>query len=101
MKIEPEKLDGYFRYGANLGEQAQRAPLTKGLTSIEDIKSAMNNVIEIQPDYQGASAFDALAQIELATGLVGGDAEKTVEYLEKAKRIETNNFFIYLRLGKT
>lgn len=99
-RIEPNKPDGYFWYGANLGEQAKRAPLTKGLTSVDEIREAMNKVIEIQPDYQGASAYDALAQLELATRLTGGKAEKAVEYLEKALQLEKANSFIYLHLAE-
>ena len=99
-KLEPDKPDGYFWYGANLGEQAKRAPLTKGLSSIDDIRAAMNKVIEIQPDYQGATAYDALAQIELSTGLVGGKPEKAVAYLEKALALENDNTYLHLHLGQ-
>ncbi len=99
-RIAPDKPDGYFWYAANLGEQAKRAPVTKGLTSVGDIREAMNKVIEIQPDYQGASAYDALAQLELATRLTGGKAEKAVEYLEKGFALEKDNSFIRLHLAE-
>ncbi|CAN5299786.1 hypothetical protein BH20ACI1_BH20ACI1_16170 [soil metagenome] len=99
-RVTPDKPDGYFWYGANLGELAKRSPLTKGLTSVDDIRAAMKKVIEIQPDYQGASAYDALAQIELSTGLVGGKPEKAVEYLEKAIALEDNNSYLRLHLGQ-
>lgn len=99
-RVEPNKPDGYFWYGANLGEQAKRSPLTKGLTSVDDIRSAMNKVIEIEPAYQGASAFDVLAQIELSTGLVGGKSEKAVEYLEKAIELEKENSYLRLHLAQ-
>jgi len=99
-RLEPNKPDGFFWYGANLGEQAKRSPLTKGLTSVDDIRSAMNIVIDIEPEYQGASAFDVLAQIELSTGLVGGKPEKAVEYLEKAIKLEKENAYIQLHLAQ-
>lgn len=99
-RIAPDKPDGYFWYGANLGEQAKRAPLTKGLLSVGDIRAAMNKTIEIEPDYQGASAFDALAEIELATRMTGGDAKKAVDYLEKAVQIEKGNSNLYLHLAE-
>lgn len=99
-RIEPTKPDGYFWYAASLGEQAKRAPLTKGLTSIGDIQTAMKKVIEIEPSYQGASAFDALAQIELATRLTGGKSVKAVEYLEKALDINKENSYIRLHLAQ-
>jgi tetratricopeptide (TPR) repeat protein len=100
-KIEPNKPDGYFWYGANLGEQARRSPVTVGIKSVDDIRAAMNKVIEIQPDYQAASAYDALAQVELQAGLLGGGKpEKAVEYLEKALQLEKDNTYIYLHLGE-
>ena len=99
-RVEPNKPDGFFWYGANLGELAKRSPLTKGLTSVDDIRAAMNKAIEIQPDYQGASAYDALAQIELSTGLVGGKPEKAVDYLEKAIALEADNSYLRLHLGQ-
>ncbi len=98
-RIEPNKPDGYFWYGANLGEQAKRS-LVKGLTSVANIQTAMNKVIEIDPPYQGASAFDALAQIELATRLTGGKSAKAVEYLEKAVEIEKENSYLRLHLAQ-
>lgn len=99
-RIAPDKPDGYFWHGANLGEQAKRAPLTKGLMSIGEIQQAMNKTIELEPDYQGASAFDVLAQIELATRLTDGDAKKAVDYLEKAIRIENDNSDLHLHLAE-
>jgi tetratricopeptide (TPR) repeat protein len=100
-RMEPGKPDGYFWYGANLGEQAKRSQVTVGYTSIDDIREAMNKVIEIQPDYQNASAYDALAQIELKAGFLGGGKpEKAIEYLEKALEIEKDNTYIYLHLAQ-
>ncbi|MGI8787413.1 MAG: tetratricopeptide repeat protein [Pyrinomonadaceae bacterium] len=99
-RLAPDKPDGYFWTGANLGGRAEKNPLTKGITSIDDIREAMNKTIEIQPDYQGASAYDVLAQVELSTHLTGGKAEKAVEYLEKALELEKENSYIRLHLAE-
>ncbi len=100
-RIETHKADGYFWYAANLGEQAKASPVTVGVKSIDDIRQAMNKVIEIQPDYQSASAYDALAQVELSTaGMMGGKPEKAVEYLEKALTISKENTYIFLHLAE-
>lgn len=99
-RLEPNKPDGYFWYAANLGETAKRSPVTKGLTSIDDLQNAMKKVIEIDPKYQNASAFDALAQIELATTLTKGKPEKAVEYLEKGIEIEKDNSYLHLHLAE-
>lgn len=100
-RIEPGKADGYFWFGANLGEQAKLSPVTVGVKSVDDIKEAMNKVIEIDPTYQNASAYDGLAQVELSTaGLMGGKPEKAVELLEKAIKIEDDNSYLHLHLAE-
>lgn len=99
-QMEPNKPDGHFWYGANLGEQANRSPLMIGVKSVGEIRDAMNKVIELQPDYELASAFDALGTIELQTRLLGGKAEKAVEYLEKALALEPNNGDIRIHLAE-
>lgn len=90
-KVEPNKPDGYFWLGANLGEQSNRNPLAVGVRSIDEIREAMNKVIEIQPNYEMASAYDVLGQLELGTRLLGGKPEKAVEYLEKGVELEKFN----------
>lgn len=99
-RLAPEKADGYFWYAANLGEQAKKSPVTVGMKSVDEIKNAMNKVIEIQPDYQNASAYDALGQLELETGMMGGSPQKAAEYLEKGISVDTNNSYLHLHLAQ-
>ncbi len=99
-RVDQQKPDGYFWYAANLGELSKRSPITVGLSSVDDIQEAMNKVIELQPDYQGASAYDALAQVELATRLKGGEAQKAVDFLEKGLQLAPENTNIRLHLGE-
>lgn len=101
LRMEPTKPDGYFWFSANLGEQAKISPMTVGLKRIDEIRDAMKKVIEIQPEYQGASAFDGLARIELETTMLGGKVEKAIEYLEKGLELEKNNSNIRLNLAKS
>ena len=98
--MEPQKPDGFFWYGANLGELCKRSPITVGLQSVGDVQVAMNKVIELEPGYQGASAYDGLAQVELGTRLKGGSVEKAVAYLEKAISIEDDNTNLHLHLAE-
>ena len=100
LRMEPQKPDGYFWYGANLGELSKMSPVTVGFKSVDDIQRAMNKVIELQPEYQSASAYDVLAQVELATSLRGGKAVKAVEYLEQGLAIEQGNANIRLHLAE-
>ncbi|MFN6964310.1 MAG: TRAP transporter TatT component family protein [Pyrinomonadaceae bacterium] len=98
--IAPDRPDGYFWYGANLGELARMSPVTVGYGSVDKIEAAMDRVIELDPGYQGASAFDVLALIELNTRLFGGEASKAASLLEKALEYEKNNSTLRLHLAQ-
>jgi tetratricopeptide (TPR) repeat protein len=99
-RMEPDKPDGHFWFAANLGELSQISPITVGLKSVDNIREAMNEVIRIDPKYQGASAFDALGQLELKTRAYGGKAEKAVEYLEKGLDLDKANANIRVNLAE-
>ncbi|HEX3101689.1 MAG TPA: tetratricopeptide repeat protein [Pyrinomonadaceae bacterium] len=98
--MEPSKPDGYFWYGANLGELSRISPVTVGIKAVGEIKTAMNKVIEIQPDYENSSAYDALAETELTTRIYGGSTDKAIELLEKALQTEKNNMDLHIRLAE-
>jgi tetratricopeptide (TPR) repeat protein len=99
-RIAPDKPEGYFWYAVNLGEQAKRSPVTVGIAAVDKIREAMTKVIEIQPDFQTGSAFDALGQLELETRMTSGTAEKAVEYLEKGLQYGKENSYIRLHLAQ-
>ncbi|MBC7797180.1 MAG: tetratricopeptide repeat protein [Pyrinomonadaceae bacterium] len=99
-KIQADKPEGYFWLGASYGGQAKVSKLN-GIANVNDIKQNMQKVIELQPGFQGGTAFAALAQIELQTGsLLGGSAKKAVEYCEKALEFEKNNSITRTTLGE-
>jgi tetratricopeptide (TPR) repeat protein len=99
MGLQPERPEGHFWYGANLGELARLDPMVTGIKSVGDIRSAMNKVIEIDPSYQNSSAYDALAQVELETRFTGGSAQKAAELIEKALETEKQNTNLHLHLA--
>jgi tetratricopeptide (TPR) repeat protein len=100
VRLEPNKPEGHFWYAANLGEIARENPVTVGLSSVTEIQSAMNRVIDIQPDYQNASAYDGLGQVEYATRLTSGSIEKAIEYYEKGIAVDKGNAHLYLHLAE-
>jgi tetratricopeptide (TPR) repeat protein len=99
-RLEPNKPEGYFWLGACYGGEAERNPFTKGITAVDKIRAAMTKVIEIDPGYQGATAFDALATVELKTTAFGGKPEKAAEYLEKGLQLNPENFLSRLHLAE-
>ncbi|MEZ5344467.1 MAG: TRAP transporter TatT component family protein [Pyrinomonadaceae bacterium] len=101
IRLSPDKPDGHFWYAAILGEQSRRSPVTVGISSIDKIRASLNRVIEIDKEYQGASSFDALGQVELGSrGLAGGSAEKAVEYFKKGLEINPDNTYLHLHIAE-
>ncbi|QYO65216.1 tetratricopeptide repeat protein [Leptolyngbya sp. 7M] len=100
-KISPGRPEGHFWYAANLGELSRMNPITVGIKSVDDIREALNRVIQIDPTYQSASAYDALGQLEMETrSLKGGKAEKAVEYFEKGLELSKDNANIRANLAE-
>jgi tetratricopeptide (TPR) repeat protein len=93
-RVEPDKPDGHFWLAANLGELSKLSPVTVGIKSVDDIREAVNKVVELDPAYQSGSSYAALGQLEMKTRLYGGDAEKAVEYLEKGVEIGPDNAMV-------
>jgi len=90
-RVAPSRPEGHFWYGANLGELAQLSPVTVGIKSVDEIRGAIQKVIEIDPGYQWGSAYAAMARVEMKTRLFGGRAEKAVGFLEKGVEIAPLN----------
>jgi tetratricopeptide (TPR) repeat protein len=99
-RMRPDRPDGHFWYAANLGELSQISPITVGIRSIGDIRGSMTRVIEIEPAYEFASAYDALGQLELKSRMYGGKAENAVAILEKGVEINPLNPNIRVHLAE-
>jgi tetratricopeptide (TPR) repeat protein len=100
VKLQDGKPEGHFWLGANLGGQAQQSALS-GLAAIDEIRSEMEKVIQLNEGFQGGSAYMALGQVDLeAPRMFGGDAKRAVEVLEKNLRFGENNVLYRLRLAQ-
>jgi Tfp pilus assembly protein PilF len=100
IKLQDGKPEGHFWLGANLGGKAQTSMLS-GLTAVNEIRSEMERVIQLDEGFQNGSAYMALGQIDLETPrMLGGDSKHAVEILEKGLRFGDNNALFHLRLGQ-
>ena len=99
VRLQDGKPDGHFWLGANYGGNAQISVLA-GLSEFDDIKREMETVIKLDEGYQSGSAYVGLGQLYLeAPGLMGGDTQKAIEYLEKGLRLGPNNALIKSNLA--
>jgi hypothetical protein len=98
--IQDNKADGHFWLGANYGGSAETSVLA-GLSSIQDIRTQMEKVIDLDKSYQAGSAYLGMGQLYLkAPKVFGGDSKKAVEYLEKGLQFGSENALLRLRLAE-
>jgi tetratricopeptide (TPR) repeat protein len=98
-KLQDGKPEGHFWLGANYGGNAQNSMLA-GLSEFDDIKREMETVIKLDELYQDASAYMALGQLYLeAPGIMGGDTQKAIQYLEKGSKLGPDNALMRAQLA--
>jgi tetratricopeptide (TPR) repeat protein len=98
--LQPNKPEGHFWLGANYGGTAAHSTLAN-LSSFQDIKGEMEAVLKIDESYQGYSAYLGLGRLYLqAPRVLGGDANKAIEYLEKGLKLNPNNTVMRLHLAE-
>ena len=101
-KLAPDKPDGHFWYGANLGGRAEAQGPLYALSSVPDIRREMETVIKLDEGYEGGSAYMALGQIDLELPeVMGGDHKRAVEEFEKGLKVsDGDNSMLRLRLAE-
>jgi tetratricopeptide (TPR) repeat protein len=100
VRLQGDKADGHFWLGANYGGSAEISVLT-ALAVFQDIRSEMERVIEIDPNYEVGSGFMVLGRLYLEVPrLLGGDKRKAIDYLEKGLRFGNGNGLMHLRLAE-
>src|SRR6266550_1858261 len=100
VKLQDGKPDGHFWLGANYGGKAQTSMLS-GLSEIDDIKQEMETVLKLDEKYQSGSAYMVLGQVYLESpGLLGGDTQKAIQYLEKGLRFGPDNALLRAHLAE-
>lgn len=101
VKLAPDKPEGHFWLGANLGGRAKVQGPVYALSSIPDIRREMETVIRLDEGFQSGSAYLALGQIDLELPeMFGGDRKRAVEELETGLRYGENNSLLRLRLAE-
>ena len=100
VQLQDGKPDGHFWLGANYGGTAQNS-LLAGLSEIDDIKHEMETVIKLDRSYETGSAYLVLGQVYLqAPKLLGGDVQKSIDYLEKGAKLGPDNALMKVTLAK-
>lgn len=101
VRVEPNKPEGHFWLGANLGGRARLQGPLYALASVPDIRREMETVLRLDEGFQAGSAYLALGQIDLELPeMLGGNRDRAVEQLEKGLRFGEDNVMLRLRLAE-
>ena len=101
VKLQPNKPDGHFWLGANLGARAENQEVLTAVTSVGDIRREMETVLKLDEGYQSGSAYMALGQLEEEVPeTFGGDHKKAAELMEKGLQFGPNNALLRLHLAE-
>ena len=100
VQLQDSKPEGHFWLGANYGGAAQSSVLAS-LAGVDEIKGEMETVIKLDQTYESASAYMVLGQVYLqAPKLLGGDVQKSIDYLEKGAKLGPDNALMKVTLAK-
>jgi len=92
VELEPEKPDGYYWLGVNYGVYGEARGVLKSLFLVDDIKRAMNKVIELGRSYEEGGPDRVLGRMYFKLpGFAGGSKDKSVEHLLKSLEYGPND----------
>lgn len=101
VKLAPDKPEGHFWLGANLGGRAKAQGPLYALSSVPDIRREMEAVIKIDESFQAGSAYLALGQLDLdLPELMGGDSARAVSELEHGLKVGEDNALLRFQLAR-
>jgi hypothetical protein len=101
IKLAPDKPEGHFWLGANLGGRAKVQGPLYALSSVPDIRREMEAVIKLDESFQAGSAYLALGQLDLELpDALGGDPERAVGELERGLKVGEDNALLRLQLAR-
>ena len=84
--LSPNRVEGHFWLGANYGLAAEAGGFLQGLHLVGDIRSEMQTVLKLNPEYQQAGALRILARVYLrAPFFLGGNKRRSIELLEECE----------------
>ncbi len=101
QQFEPERPEGHFWHGANLGGRARLQGPIYALASVAEIRRDMETVIRLDEGFQAGSAYLALGSMDLELPeMLGGNDERAVEVLERGLAFGANNALLRVKLAE-
>lgn len=101
-ELQPERPEGHFWMGANMGTLAESYGLTQGLRYRGAVKDALEKVLRLDPAFMRGSADRALGRwYNRVPGLFGGSNKKSEEHLRKSLTYNPQSTVSHFFLAET
>lgn len=92
VDLEPEKPDGYYWLGVNYGVYGEARGVLNSLFLVDDIKEAMNKVIELDRSYEEGGPDRVLGRLFFKVPrFAGGSKKKSLEHFLKSLEYGPND----------
>lgn len=99
IDIDKNSVWAHFWYMVNLGRSGQTKGVLNSLGIVPDIKKEIDIILKLDPKHTGAMDAGAMLYYELP-GLMGGNLNKSIEYLNRAIEIDSNYTILYVDMAK-
>lgn len=100
VALEPSRVEGHFWLGANYGLMAEAEGWIKGLRLLDTVRSEMEMVIRLDPNYEANAGERTLARIFYrAPFFKGGDKQRSIELLQDCLKRYPHDSFAMLYLA--
>lgn len=102
VAAESEKPDGHYWLGVNHGKYGEARGVLKSLFLVDDIKEAINKVIELDRSYEDGGPDRVLGRVFFKVpGFAGGSKDKSLEHLLKSKEFGPEDALTRVYLAET
>jgi tetratricopeptide (TPR) repeat protein len=100
VALRPNGVEGHFWLGASWGKYAETKGGLKAWRLTKKVRSEMETVLKLRPDYEDGAAYLALGELDRRLpGLFGGSKKRARSYLEEGVRIASHNLELKLQLA--
>jgi tetratricopeptide (TPR) repeat protein len=102
LQLEDGSVECHYWLGVCYGKYGETKGIVNSLGLLPHIKKEMNRVIELDENYAHGGAWVVLGRMyNKVPGAFGGDNDKSLECLEKAKKLDGNHLLTHLFLADT
>jgi tetratricopeptide (TPR) repeat protein len=102
IELNPKSVGGHFWLGVHYGKFGEAKGVLKSLSLVGPIKDAMQQVIDLNPAYEGGGAFRVLGRLYFRLPrLVGGSFEKSVSFLRRSIEYGPRRLLTHVFLAET